>query len=180
MAMIEPDRFIARARRAYEWGRFKHAARHSCVALVLTALSMAVCQESAWSAAVGGGLFALATGLMWRGGVATRAARAGLKAGILAFAVPISVFHGYLGTRCGIDTVLIVNAVTGLAVGVLLSIQSARLEGRRNAFLLGAGPLVLLSGTLGCLFFGPIGVASMAIGYVASTAPVMVYRGATA
>lgn len=180
MAMIGPDRFMERARRAYELSRLKHAALHSSVALALTAISIAVCQESAWSFAIGGALFALATGLMWRGGVATRAARAGLKAGIVAFAVPIAVFHGYFGSRCGIDTILIINALTGLGAGVLLSIQSARLEGRRNAFLLGAGPLVLLSGTLGCLFFGPIGVASMAVGYVASTAPVMVYHGATA
>lgn len=180
MAMIAPDRLMARARRAYEWGRFRHAALRSSVALVLTAISIAVCQESAWSVAIGAVLFALATGLMWHGGVATRAARAGLKAGVLAFTVPIGVFHGYLGTHCGIETVLIVNAITGVGVGVLLNIQSAPLEDRRNAFLFGAGPLVVLSGTLGCLFFGPIGVASMAIGYVASTAPVMVYRGATA
>lgn len=115
----------------------------------------------------------------WWGSDACRA-RVGLKVGILAFALPIGVFHRYFGTRCGIDIVLIVNAVTGLGAGVLLSIHSARLECRHDAFLLGAGPLVLLSGTLGCLFFGPIGVASMTIGYVVSTVPVMVYRGATA
>ena len=180
MAMMAPDRFIARVRRAYELSRVKHAALHSSVALVLTAVSMGVCQESAWSLAIGGGLFALATGLMWRGGVATRAARAGLKAGTLAFAVPIFVFHGLFDAHCGIETILIVNAIAGVGAGILLSIQSARLEGRRNAFLLGAGPVVLLSGTLGCLFFGPIGIASMAIGYLASTAPVMAYHSATA
>lgn len=180
MAMMAPDRFMKRARRAYEWGRLKHAARQGSVALVLTAISIAFCEESAWSLAIGGGLFALATGQMWRGGVATRAARAGLKAGMLAFAVPIFAFHGFFDTHCGIETILIVNAIAGVGAGILLSIQSARLEGRRNAFLLGAAPVVLLSGTLGCLFFGPIGVASMAIGYLASTAPIMVYHGATA
>lgn len=180
MAMMAPDSFMERARRTYELSRLKHAALKSSVALVLTAISIAVCQESTWSLAIGGGLFALATGLIWRGGVATRAARAGLKAGTLAFAVPIFIFHGFFDTRCGIETILIVNAIAGVGAGILLSIQSARLEGRRNTFLLGAGPVVLLSGTLGCLFFGPIGVASMAVGYLASTAPVMVYHGATA
>lgn len=180
MAMMAPDRFMGRARRAYEWSRVKHAALYSSVALVLTAVSSAVCQESTWSLAIGGGLFALATGLMWRGGVATRAARAGLKAGMLAFAVPVFIFHGFFDIHCGIETILIVNAIAGLGAGILLSIQSARLESQRNAFLLGAAPVVLLSGTLGCLLFGPVGVASMAIGYLASTAPVMVYHGAMA
>jgi hypothetical protein len=180
MAMIAPDRFAMRAGRAYEWGRLKHAALQSSGVLLLTVISAAVCQESAWSLAIGGILFAMATGLLWRGRAAARACRAGLKAGALAFAVPIVVFHGYLGTRCGLDTVLIVNALTGLTVGVLLSVQAARIAGRSEAFLLAAGVVAVLSGTLGCLFFGPIGVASMAIGYVLLTAPVMVYRGATA
>jgi hypothetical protein len=180
MAMIAPDRFAMRARRAYEWGRLKHAALHSSTALVLTAISVAVCQESAWSVAIGASLFALATGFLWHGRAAARAARAGLKAGVLAFAVPIVVFHGYLGTECGTAAVLIVNALTGLGVGVLLSVQALRLAGRCDAYLLGAGLLVVLSGTLGCLFFGPIGVASMAAGYVVSTTPVMVYHVATA
>ena len=180
MAVMAPDCFKERARRAYELGRLKHAALRSSVALLLTGISVTVCQESVWSLAIGGGLFALATGLIWRGGVATRAARAGLNAGMLAFAVPIFMFHGFFDAHCGIETILIVNAIAGFGAGILLSIQSARLRGRRNAFLLGAGPVVLLSGTLGCLFFGPIGVASMALGYLASTAPVMVYHGATA
>ncbi|HLI17641.1 MAG TPA: hypothetical protein VKV22_05130 [Rhodanobacteraceae bacterium] len=180
MTMIAPDRFIEHARRAYEWGRLEHAALQSSVALLLTAISVGVCRESAWSVAIGASLFVLATSLLWLGRTAARAARAGLRAGVLAFAIPIVVLHGYFGADCSIETVLIVNALTGLVVGVLLSVQAMRLGGRCYAYLFGAGTLVILSGTLGCLFFGPIGVTGMVVGYFVATAPVMVYRGATA
>lgn len=180
MAMTAPERLKAQVRCAYEWGRFRHAVLWSSMTLVLTGISVAVSRAGAWSVVIGGVLFLLTTVLMWYGGVATRAARAGLQGGVLAFAIPIGVFHGYLGAHAGIAAVLTLNAITGVGMGILLSIRSARLQRRRNGFLLGAGTVVVLSGALGCLFFGAIGAAGLAIGYAASTAPVMVYRGATA
>lgn len=70
------------------------------------------------------------------------------------------VWHGHRAHRQR------THRVTGLGVSVLLSVQALRLAGRCDAYLLGAGLLVVLS--------GPIGVASMAAGYVVSTTPVMV------
>jgi hypothetical protein len=175
-----PDDFARRVRRAYEWGRFKRALLHAASALLLTAISAAIYQRAGWSATIGATLFVLVTGLIWYGRIGARAAYAGLKVGALAFAIPIVIFHWYLGDLCDLQTVLMVDTVTGLGAGLLLGLKSARLEARRTAFLLCAGGVATLCGTLGCLFFGPVGVASMAASVLLSTAPFAVHRRAPA
>ncbi len=174
-----PDEFARRVRRAYEWGRFKRAVLHGAPALLLTAISAAISQRAGWSAAIGAALFVLVIGLIWYGRVGAPAAYAGLKVGALAFAIPIVIFHWCFRDVCDLQTVLIFDAATGLGAGLLLGLKSAPLSVRRNAFLLSAGAVAALSGTLGCLFFGPIGVATMAAGVLLSTAPFAVYRRAT-
>ncbi len=175
-----PDEFARRVRRAYEWGRFKRALIQAAPALVVTAISAAISQRAGWSATIGAALFVLVTALIWYGRIGTPAAHAGLKVGALAFAIPIVIFHWYFRDVCDLQTVLIVDAATGLGAGLLLGLRSARLAARRTAFLLCAGAVATLCGTLGCLFFGPIGVASMAAGVLLSTAPFAVYRRAPA
>ena len=75
---------------------------------------------------------------------------------------------------------LIINGTCGLGVGILLSIESTRLQTQRNVFLLFAGAVAALCGMLGCILFGPMGLAGMAAGVLLSTAPVVIYRRATA
>ncbi len=179
--MTAPDEFRQRARRAYELGRLRHASVKAWPALLLTAISCWLCHEPGLSVAIGGGLFALATGLFWYGRIDGQAASAGLKAGMAAFAVPVVAFHSYFAPYCSsLTAMLIINGGCGLGVGVLLSIESTRLDVQRNIFLLFAGVVAALSGMLGCVLFGPIGLAGMAAGVLLSTAPVAVYRRAIA
>lgn len=181
MVTTAPDEFRHRARRAYEWGRLWRASVKAWPALLLTALSSWLCHEPGLSIAIGVGLFALTTGLGWYGRIATQAARAGLIAGLGAFAAPVAAFHSYFATYfCTLPGMLIVNGSCGLAVGILLSFESTRLQSERNAFLMLASVVAALCGMLGCILFGPIGLAGMAAGVLLSTAPVAIYRRAIA
>jgi hypothetical protein len=179
MAMTAADEFRQRARRAYEWGRLRHAAVKAWPALLLTAVSWWLCHEPGLSTVIGAGLFALATGLVWYGRIAAQAASAGLKAGMAAFAVPVAAFHWCSAPDCTtLTAMLIINGGCGLGVGLLLSFESTRLLTHRNVFLLFASVVAALSGMLGCVLFGPMGLAGMAAGVLLSTAPVAIYRRA--
>src|SRR6266851_735571 len=181
MAMTAADEFRQRARRAYEWGRLRHGAAKAWPALLLTAVSSWLCHEPGLSVAIGAGLFALATGLVWYGRIAAQAARAGLTAGMAAFAVPVAAFYWCSAPYCStLTAMLIINGGCGLGIGVLLNIESTRLPTQRNVFLLFASVVAALSGMLGCVLFGPIGLAGMAAGILLSTAPVAIYRRAMA
>ena len=179
--MTAPDEFRQRARRAYEWGRLKHGAVKAWPALLLTAVSWWLCHEPGLSLAIGTGLFALATGLFWYGRIGAQAASAGLKAGMATFAVLVAAFHFYCAPNCStLTALLIINGGCGLGVGLLLSFESTRMQTQRNVFLLFASVVAALSGMLGCVLFGPIGLAGMAAGVLLSTAPVAIYRRAMA
>jgi hypothetical protein len=179
MAMAGPDELQRRARRAYEWGRLRYAVARAWPALPLTALSSWLCHEPWLSAIIGAGLLALATGLIWYGRIAGRAASAGLKAGIAAFAMPVLAFQSYFAPYWStLSGMLIVNGATGVLVGVLLSIQSARLQAERDLFLALASVVAALCGLLGCILFGPPGLAGMAAGIFLTTTPVAIYRRA--
>src|SRR5260370_31833857 len=121
MVMTGPDELRQRARRAYEWGRLRHAAVKAWPALALTALSWWLCHEPALSVTLGAGLFALTIGLVWHGRIAAQAARAGLRAGWAAFAVPVAAFHSsFAPDCCTMATMLVVNRGFGLGAGLLL------------------------------------------------------------
>jgi hypothetical protein len=181
MAMTGPADFQRRARRAYEWGRLRNAAARAWPALPLTALSSWLCHEPALSGVIGASLFALAAGLMWYGRMGSRAARAGLKTGIVAFAMPVLAFHSDFAPYCStLSGMLTTNGAAGVVVGVLLSAESSRLHAQRDLFLALASAVAALCGLLGCVLFGPPGVAGMAAGIFLATAPVAIYRRAIA
>ncbi len=181
MAMTGAGDFQGRARRAYEWGRLRYAGARAWPALPLTLLSGWLCHEPRLSAMIGAGLFALSTGLVWYGRIGTRAASAGLKTGIVAFTMPVLAFHSYFAPYCStLSGMLIINGAAGTIVGVLLSVESARLQAQRDLFLAWASAVAALWGLLGCVLFGPPGLAGMAAGIFLSTAPVAIYRRAIA
>jgi hypothetical protein len=181
MAMTGPDEFQRRARRAYEWGRLRHAAATAWPALPLTLLSGWLCHEPGLSAIIGASLFSLLTGLVWYGRIGSRAASAGLKGGIVAFTLPVLAFHSYFAPCCSsLSGMLITNGVAGIVVGVLLSFESTRVPAQRDLFLALASAVAALCGLLGCVLFGPPGLAGMGAGIFLSTAPVAIYRRATA
>src|SRR5258708_12701775 len=124
MAMIAPDKLRQRALRAYEWGRLRPAAVKAWPALLLTAISWWLCHEPGLCFVIGGSLFALATSLLWYGRVVARAANAGMKAGMVAFAVPVLAFHSYFAPDCcTLTAILLINGVFGLGAVFLPTIN---------------------------------------------------------
>ena len=179
MATTRPDKFRARARRAYEAGRLRHAAVSAWPAPFLAVISTWLCHEPGLSAGMGASLFAVLTGLVWYGPTSSRAARAGLRAGIWAFALPVVVFSFHLAPIT-LSTMVVVNGACGIGAGILLNMESTRLQTRRNLFLVCAGTVATLCGMLGCMLFGPIGLAGMAAGVLLSTSSFAIYRQAIA
>ena len=178
MAKTESDSFAERARRAHELGRLRHALARSWPAAALAAISVGICHEPRQSAAIGTALIALTTVLIWYGRFATKAANAGLLAGLAAFALPVAAFQLNL---CPTKMqMLLINGVSGLAVGLLLSAASTLQGEHRDLFLLFSAMVAALCGTLGCLLFGVAGVVGMVAGAFLATAPVAVYYRATA
>jgi hypothetical protein len=178
MAKTISDSFAARARRAYELGRIRLALAGSWRAAALAAISVGVCHEAGRSAAIGTVLIALTAVLIWYGRFATRAVNAGLLAGLAAFALPVASFQLNL---CPNDAqMLLINGLSGVAVGLLLSVASTRQVEHRDLFLLFSTMVAALCGTLGCLLFGVAGVVGMVAGSFLATAPVAVYYRVTA
>ena len=98
-----------------------------------------------------------------------------------AFAMPVVAFHSYFASCCNtLSGMLIIIGATGAVVGVLLSIESARLQAQRDLFLALASAVAALCGLLGGVLFGPPGLVGMTAGIFLSTAPVAIYRRAVA
>lgn len=181
MAMEHPDLSLQRARRAYEWGRLRYAAIQSWPVPVLTAVSVVVCHEPALSLVIGGGLWLASLGFFFYGRVAARAAAAGLKAGMIAFILTLLGFYFLCDLFPNLATAsLAIDGGIGLGTGLALSMASARMATRSNAFLALAGVIATPCGMLACVLFGPIGLSGIALGVLLSTAPVVIYRRAVA
>jgi hypothetical protein len=181
MAPTNPNDFLLRARRAYEWGRVQHALIKSWPVAIVAAVSYALYYEPSLTAAISIVLFVASAALVWYGRVAAQAQNLGLKAGTLAFVLPLAAFHLNVQAICPTATqMLLFTGSAGLAVGIVLSVASTYQESGRDAFLLFATLVAGLCGALGCILFGLAGMAGMVAGVLLSTAPVLIYRRAAA
>ena len=63
----------------------------------------------------------------------------------------------------------------GLVAGLAVALRAARLERRRAAFLFAGGLIAGVTGSLGCVFAGVVGLLGMAAGVLAGGAPLAVW-----
>ncbi len=164
---------IARARRAYEWGRVPCALRVTWYILPLVVVSLMACAVPERTIATGILLFLVAVGMRWRGGVYGRAMMPGLLAGLGAFSAPLvaSAIESLPGATMGSilgPAYFVGGAVTGCVVGV----RASRLETDEGRFLLSAGLVAALTGSLGCVLGGAGGVLGMLLGILVAMPPV--------
>src|SRR5262245_50073336 len=144
MASIE-----ARARRAYERGRLIRASRRIWWPAPIAALSAPACcsAEHAWIAAGLAAIWILFCG--WRGLDLERAIAPGFFAGLIAAAAPVvgrALGLGELTIEGCFELCLVGGALGGLWVGAKL-----RRAERPAMFLLGALPLAIGMGSVGCV-----------------------------
>ena len=170
----DEHRLAARARRAYEFGRLRWATRVAWVVLLLIAVSFAAVGGSRVSAATGALLLVTATALRWRGGAAMAAAvRAGLAAGLIPFALLLTLKCG--GALCTVGDCIThcarFCASGGLAAGVLLAVRARHHGDHVARFLTAASAVAALTGLLGCFVGGLTGMAWMLMGELVATLP---------
>jgi hypothetical protein len=125
------------------------------------------------SAATGALLLVTATALRWRGRVSTAAVRAGLAAGLIPFALLLTL-------KCGGALCMLGDCMThcarfcgfgGLAAGVLLALRARRHPDDVVEFLVSASAVAALTGLLGCFVGGLTGMAWMLMGELVATVP---------
>lgn len=164
-----------RARRAYELGRVRRALKVALFVPVLTALAVACCGPKAGALVCGGLLSVAVVALLWRGEAAGRAVLPGVLAGLAPFSLAVC---GALGGHPCVEgpwCTFLVGAcfVGGLVGGLFVAASSSR--GNWRELGVGAG-LAALTGALGCVVAGTVGVVGLGAGVLFGALPVFALR----
>jgi hypothetical protein len=163
-----------RARRAYEIGRVRWALQVAWVVVALVLVSFLAAGASLITAATAIVLLATVTALRWRGRSWTAATRAGLTAGLIPYALLLTLkcSSGYF---CALGGCMAhctrFCALGGLAAGLLLAMRARQLEDGIPRFLLAASTVAALTGLLGCFVGGVTGMLWMVLGELTATLP---------
>jgi hypothetical protein len=169
MDSIEP---VLKARMSYELGRLRVALPGVILAVVIAAFVLVAPHPPAapWLG-LALGLLALLGGL-WRRAF-LRAVVPGLLAGLIPLLAPTVALR--VGMGCGLRDCtalcIVTCLVSGVAAGLVIGRLSQRIAQERRTFLLVAGGLGTLVGSMTCLQFGAVGLGLLALGYMASVVP---------
>jgi len=168
---------LARARRAYEWGRVRRALPHVLLVVPMSALSLVACRQYAATSVVSSLLALALLACLWRGQHLGRGARTGLAAGLAPLVMPLAVqatSHICSGGVCLLfpTTCVAGGVICGVAVW-LIAARTAGAEVARGGFVLAALSVAALTGSLGCLMAGASGVLGMALGMTGGVTPLV-------
>lgn len=171
---MEPRELLAQARRSYESGRRRLAARTLLLSVPMAGAGLAACRHLLVGLPLALALVIVGAALAHRGGVAGRAVIPGLLAGLAPMLLPLTACVGCSLDGAGLERVCFPACVAGgLVGGAVLWATSARVgEGRREMVLV-AGTLASIAGALGCLLLGVTGIVTMIAALVVSSAPAM-------
>ena len=125
-----------------------------------------------------GGLLLLAVAFcLWRGQEYGTGVGPGIGAGLLPLLLPVATrVIGHPCTGAGCSVLPIACAFGGLAGGVLLGLVAPRPgPGRRTSFVV-ACDVAALTGAVGCLLYGFIGLLVMSAGLAAGAVPLLAAR----
>lgn len=173
MVSIDPSLQRLRARRAYEFGRWRHGLRAAPAVLAMVGLSLGAGGSAALAASAGVALLAVAVACGWRGQVWGRAVVPGLLAGSAPLVLPpLLRSAGYccIGNVCW-SFCMLSCTLGGLLAGVAIGVASGAEKEGRAKFLCAATLLASLAGVLGCAIVGAAGIAGMALAVMLSSLP---------
>jgi len=175
METIDPEVVLeSRARRAYEMGRLRHAAKLAPFVIAAGGAAIACGRPLLTTAVLLGLLLPLCVALSFAGGPAGRGVVPGLLAGAPALAAPLlisTVGHACFGDAC-MKLCLPACVVGGGIAGAVIARLAARSE-RDPRFLGAALAVMALTGALGCTISGAFGVLGMLAGVLAAGAPLL-------
>jgi hypothetical protein len=177
---VDVDALRARARTRYEWTRLRSGLLLGSAALPLTLLSASLCHHRAGLAPIGIALFAVITGLVWRGGPTGRGAVPGLVAGampLVGLALARLGGHDCVHGQLCVEVCLPACLVGGLLAGMLATAVSGpqmshdlRSWPYRLAFL----AVGTLTTALGCAAVGLGGSLGLIAGVALGVMPTLV------
>jgi len=165
---MAPD-LLRRARRTYEIARFVKGLSAAALVVPMAAVSLGGCEQRETALVIAAALAVLATALVWRGGAAGRAVVPGLVAGVVPLGFPLVVCP--LCARFDMHLPMLVCVAGGVASGAIVAACAAREGKDRAPFVVSAGLVAALAGSMGCAILGLGGVVAMAVG-LALTTPV--------
>ena len=163
---------FARASRAYEWGRARHAAVFAIPLLALSVVAARLGAAPALAVALGGALLVATWFCFWRGQTWGRAVVPGVMAGLIPLACSVaarSYGHVCTGSEC---FSLCIPACTfgGILAGFIIA-RTGRRAASRGRFFVSASVLAVLVGAFGCSCVGVGGVAGLGVGLVVTLVP---------
>lgn len=164
-------RLMAQARLAYEAGGIRLGLRHAWPVPPLVALALGCCGPTSITLALGAALLLACVGFVSAGGEAGRAVRWGLVAGSLCAVVPMGMKLLHLCSVVGCRPLAQFCLYGGLLGGAALGFRAGQLSGGRPRFLLVAGAVAALAGSLGCAIGGLAGILGMLLGVLAASTP---------
>lgn len=166
MGNVDLSELEARARAAYERGRWRLGVQAAWPALVMAGICVALGGRPLASLGLGAALALVIAIATHRGGEAARAVIPGLltgalplTVGLIACRVPHACAAGLCVSWCA-PLCLSAGAIAGLFLGV----RAKRAPIERRASLLVSTSIAVLAGSLGCLVVGLGGVVGMLLG----------------
>lgn len=165
-----------RARRAYAAGRIGGAILPAVAATALGVIASRCACRLPCSLALTPLLVAAVAFLSWRSATLRRAARFGLVAGLVPFALPLMLCGTHGACEAGGCAALTFACATGGAVaGALTGLLAARQAASRRLSLVAGAAVALLTGALGCATVGAIGAVALAMGLLLTTLPALAF-----
>lgn len=166
MADVDLDTLEARARSAYERGRWRTGAQAAWPALVMAGICVALGGQPLATLTIGVALAVVIAMATHRGRNASRAVIPGLLTGALPLMVGLiacRVPHACAAGLC-VSWCAPLCLTAGALAGLFLSVRTKRASVERRPSLLVAAGIAVLAGSLGCLVVGLGGVVGMLLG----------------
>jgi hypothetical protein len=167
--MKSSEDLFERAQRAYERGRIAKGVRTAAFVLPLLFVSFGWCGKPSTSCAIALVLAVLTTVLVWRGGVVARAVGPGFVAGIAPLMIPVAMCPSCSTSGMPAASSLLACAAGGALSGAAVVYFATRERQERATFVLAAGAVAVLAGSLGCVIVGLTGILAMMVGLIVVT-----------
>jgi hypothetical protein len=162
---------LERATRAYERARGVRGLGMSALVLPMVILSLRGCGPALISIGFGALLALLVALFEYRGGTAGRAVIPGLFAGVAPLVIPFVVCPALRQAGFQSAAVLMACMAGGAFSGAVVTFFALRERDHWLHFILAAGSIAALAGSLGCIDVGLGGIVAMLAG-LATLAPV--------
>jgi hypothetical protein len=163
--LAEQTLLRGRAKRAYEWGRLRHALGASIPTLLVGGMVAALVKEVSWPLVLGLALYAASVVLLWFGRNPGRSVLPGVVYGLLPLTGGvISRLHGHacMGLSC-YSTCMLYCVGGGVLAGVLVGRLASKSDTPAAVFM-SAAATALLTGAIGSSCVGVHGIVGMAAG----------------